>query len=80
MFSKAADTAASTAIRSNLSRRSFGGSGLLKKFPNVPRKGSKNFTQYSSERPERTSHDEEPNKAKTTKEKIKSTKGTKDEP
>jgi hypothetical protein len=54
MFSKAADTAASTAIRSNLSRRSFGGSGLLKKFPNFLRNGSKNFTQYFSEQPEMT--------------------------
>ena len=44
---------------------------------NFPRKGSKNFTQYSSERPEITSHDEEPNKAKTTKGKIESTKGEK---
>jgi hypothetical protein len=50
---------------------------LLKKFPNFPRKGFKNFTQYSSERPEITSHDEEPNKAKTTKGKIESTKGEK---
>jgi hypothetical protein len=49
----------------------------LQEFPNFPRKGSKNFTQYSSERPEITSHDEEPNKAKTTKGKIESTKGKK---
>jgi len=41
--------------------------GVFQKFPNLPRKGSKNFTQYSSEWPEITSHDEEPNKAKTTK-------------
>ena len=33
---------------------------------------------YIGERPEMTSHDEEPKKAKTSK--IKSTKGTKDEP
>jgi hypothetical protein len=39
----------------------------LCKFPNFPRKGSKNFTQYPSERPEMTTHDERPKKAKTRK-------------
>jgi len=77
MFSKAADTAASTAIRSNLSRRSFGGGGLLKKFPNFPRKAFKIFTQYFSERPKMTSHSGKARKAKTTKGKIESTKGEK---
>jgi len=38
-----------------------------------------NLAQYMGERPEITSHDEEPNRAKTTKGKIKSNKGTKDE-
>src|SRR5207249_2507391 len=51
--------------------------GVLQKFPNFPRKGSKNFTQYFSERPKMTSHRGKPNKAKTTKGKIESTKGEK---
>jgi hypothetical protein len=38
----------------NLSRPSLGKGGLLKKFPNFLRKGSKNFTQYISGRPEMT--------------------------
>src|SRR2546426_851318 len=42
-----------------------------------PRKASKNFTQYFSERPKMTSHRGKPNKAKTTKGKIESTKGEK---
>src|SRR5205823_12932317 len=43
---------------------------VFQKFPNFPRKGSKNFTQYSYERPEITPHDEESTKAKTRKEKL----------
>ncbi len=35
------------------------------------------FYAVLSERPEMTTHDEKPNKAKTTKEKIESTKGEK---
>ena len=49
----------------------------LQNFQNFPRKGSKNFTQYSYERPEITPHDEESEKAKTRK--TKSSKGTKNE-
>jgi hypothetical protein len=30
--------------------------GVFQKFPNFPRKGLKNFTQYTSERPEMSSH------------------------
>jgi hypothetical protein len=39
--------------------------------PNFPRKGSKNFTQYISERPEMVLNDEGSMKAKTIKEKFK---------
>jgi len=41
--------------------------GVFQKFPNFPRKRSQNFTQYSCERPEMTTHDERPKKAKTRK-------------
>jgi len=36
------------------------------KKPNFPRKESKKFAQYISERPEKASHEEKPKKAKTT--------------
>jgi len=41
---------------------------ILQLFPNFPRHLFPDFLQYISEPPEMTSHDEEPKKAKTTKE------------
>jgi hypothetical protein len=49
----------------------------LQKFLNFPRKGSRKLTLYLSERLEMSSHGEKSKKARTNK--IKSTKGTKDE-
>jgi hypothetical protein len=50
IYSKAADTAAATLLISDIRVIR----GVSKNPENFPRKGSKNFTQYISERPEMT--------------------------
>ena len=56
-----------------LPRCSLGGdstASTLQRFPNSPRNTGSNFAQYISERPEMTSHDEEPKEARTTERKL----------